>query len=118
MNNIKNRIAKEINNFKRTALLKGSPAFRISVWFSGLTVGLVWILISEYNHPKNNNLFFKKKEAELFTYEEIKNWNRPYYSKSDYDSLVLDHNLTADEKRKLMLKEINEMEQNKMKKQK
>ncbi|VWU49047.1 conserved protein, unknown function [Hepatocystis sp. ex Piliocolobus tephrosceles] len=81
MNELKSKIIKEIRNFKRTALLSGSPAFKVSVWFSGLTVGLMWILISEYNQPKSNNLFFKKKEAEFFTSDEIEKWNKPYFIK-------------------------------------
>ncbi|SBT75378.1 conserved Plasmodium protein, unknown function [Plasmodium ovale] len=106
MNTIRNKLAKEIKDFKRTALLKGSPAFRISVWFSGLTVGLVWILISEYNNPKSNNLFFKKKEAELFTSEEIEKWNKPYFSKSDHSSVEVDASLPTDHRRRQLLKEI------------
>ncbi|GAW79184.1 hypothetical protein, conserved [Plasmodium gonderi] len=107
MNSIKDKIEKEVKNFKRTAFLKGSPAYRISVWFSGITVGLVWIIISEYNNPKSNNLFFRKKEADVFTKEEIEKWNKPYYSKNEYNNVILDSNLTADEKRKHILKEIH-----------
>ncbi|SBS80154.1 conserved Plasmodium protein, unknown function [Plasmodium ovale curtisi] len=119
MNSIRNKLVKEIKDFKRTALLKGSPAFRISVWFSeapftyftlaclkGLTVGLVWILISEYNNPKSNNLFFKKKEAELFTSEEIEKWNKPYFSKSEHSSVEVDASLPADHRRRQLLKKI------------
>ncbi|CAC9696073.1 conserved Plasmodium protein, unknown function [Plasmodium sp. DRC-Itaito] len=101
-----NKFVKEIKTFKRTILLKGSPAFKISVWFSGITVGLVWILFSEYNEPKNNNLFFKKKQADIFTNEEIEKWNKPYISNAHNNSVILNSNLTADEKRKQLLKEI------------
>ncbi|SBT30866.1 conserved Plasmodium protein, unknown function [Plasmodium ovale wallikeri] len=112
MNTIRNKLAKEIKDFKRTALLKGSPAFRISFTYltlaclKGLTVGLVWILISEYNNPKSNNLFFKKKEAELFTSEEIEKWNKPYFSKSDHSSVEVDASLPTDHRRRQLLKEI------------
>ncbi|ANQ06081.1 Uncharacterized protein PCOAH_00002490 [Plasmodium coatneyi] len=107
MNSIKDKLAKEVKNFKRTALLRGSPAFRISVWFSGITVGLAWILISEYNNPKSNNIFIKKKKADFFTTEEIEKWNKPYYSKGEDSTVVMDSNMTADEKRKKILKGIN-----------
>lgn len=36
MNNLREKFEKEIKNFKRTALLRGSPAFKISVWLSGI----------------------------------------------------------------------------------
>ncbi|CXH90263.1 conserved Plasmodium protein, unknown function [Plasmodium berghei] len=81
MNNLREKFEKEIKNFKRTALLRGSPAFKISVWLSGFALGFFWILISEYNNPKRNNLFFKKKEPDMFTDDEIQNWNKPYYQK-------------------------------------
>ncbi|CAD2084692.1 conserved Plasmodium protein, unknown function [Plasmodium vinckei vinckei] len=89
MNNLRGKFEKEIKNFKRTALLRGSPAFKISVWFSGIdkllpirfALGFFWILISEYNNPKRNNFFFKKKEPDMFTDDEIQNWNKPYYQK-------------------------------------
>ncbi|CDU16169.1 conserved protein, unknown function [Plasmodium yoelii] len=81
MNNLREKFEKEIKNFKRTALLRGSPAFKISVWFSGFALGFFWILISEYNNPKRNNFFFKKKEPDMFTEDEIQNWNKPYYQK-------------------------------------
>ncbi|CRH03158.1 conserved Plasmodium protein, unknown function [Plasmodium relictum] len=104
--NIKKKLIKEVENFRRTILLKGSPAFKIGVWVSGLTIGLTWILFSEYNQPKTNNLFFKKKEADIFTNEEIEKWNKPYFSNNKQELLVKDSKLTVDEKRKIILKEI------------
>ncbi|WBY54823.1 hypothetical protein Py17XNL_000202720 [Plasmodium yoelii yoelii] len=55
--------------------------FTLLSLFKGFALGFFWILISEYNNPKRNNFFFKKKEPDMFTEDEIQNWNKPYYQK-------------------------------------
>ncbi|EDO07293.1 putative integral membrane protein [Babesia bovis T2Bo] len=70
------------NHISRTILLKGSPANKIATWSLGISISLVWIYISEKRNPRAKGIFFRKKEAEIFTEEEIAKWNEKFKPKS------------------------------------
>ncbi|GIX62948.1 uncharacterized protein BcabD6B2_23830 [Babesia caballi] len=66
------------NHISRTVLLKGSPANKVATWSFAICISLAWIYVSERRNPRANGIFFRKKEAEYFTDEEIARWNKRF----------------------------------------
>lgn len=64
-------------HFSRTAMLQGSPAYRISVSLTGFCGGILWIYMSERRNPEDAKIFrwVFHRYAPQFTAAEIRSWN-------------------------------------------
>ena len=62
---------------RRDILRRGSPAFRVGVWLTGVAGALVWVYFEETNKPLNERILFLPSKREVaMDKTEIEEWNR------------------------------------------
>ncbi|CDI87747.1 hypothetical protein, conserved [Eimeria praecox] len=66
-----------LEHIKRDLLRRGSPAFRVGVWVTGIAGGLVWIYFDERDKPiKERAIFLPARRQVPMDASEIEEWNQ------------------------------------------